>query len=82
MEMVLDLLQGGLDALLDYLSAHVLTCLIPAFFIAGAIMVFVSQTAVIKYFGAATRKVLSYSVASVSVGKNRNASHFLFPPPA
>lgn len=64
--MVLNLLQGGLDALLDYLSAHVLTCLIPAFFIAGAIMVFVSQTAVIKYFGAGTRKILSYSVASVS----------------
>jgi uncharacterized membrane protein YraQ (UPF0718 family) len=43
-----------------------LTCLIPAFFIAGAIAVFVSQGAVLKYFGATARKVLSYSVASVS----------------
>jgi hypothetical protein len=44
----------------------VLTCLIPAFFIAGAIAVFVSQAAVLKYFGASAKKILSYSVASVS----------------
>nr|MBC8362820.1 permease [Candidatus Desulfatibia profunda] len=43
-----------------------LTCLIPAFFIAGAIAVFVSQAAVLKYFGAQAKKVLAYSVASVS----------------
>lgn len=58
--------DGGWQALTEYLSAHVLTCLIPAFFIAGAIAVFVSQAAVIKYFGAGSKKVLSYSVASVS----------------
>jgi hypothetical protein len=44
----------------------VLTCLIPAFFIAGAIAVFVSQASVLKYFGATAKKLLSYSVASVS----------------
>lgn len=60
------LLQSGVDALLHYLSAHVLTCLMPAFLVAGAIMVFISQTAVIKYFGAGTKKILSYGVASVS----------------
>ena len=59
-------LQSGWEALLEYLSAHVLTCLVPAFFIAGAIAVFVSQPAVLKYFGAGARKVLAYSVASVS----------------
>jgi len=59
-------IHGGIDAFLDYLSAHVLTCLIPAFFIAGAIGVFVSQASVMKYFGAQAKKVLSYSVASVS----------------
>lgn len=64
--MGIKLLQGGVSALLDYLSAHVLTCLVPAFFIAGAISVFVSQAAVLKYFGAQARKLLSYSVASVS----------------
>jgi uncharacterized membrane protein YraQ (UPF0718 family) len=59
-------IHGGMDAFLDYLSAHVLTCLVPAFFIAGAIGVFVSQASVIKYFGAQAKRFLSYSVASVS----------------
>jgi len=50
----------------EYLSAHVLTCLVPAFFIAGAIAVFVSKNRVMKYFGAQAKKYVSYSVASVS----------------
>jgi uncharacterized membrane protein YraQ (UPF0718 family) len=61
--------QSGLEAFMmlqEYAREHVLTCLIPAFFIAGAIAVFVSQASVLKYFGASARKVLSYSVASVS----------------
>ena len=66
MAIFIELLQSGLDGLLEYLSAHVLTCLIPAFFIAGAIAVFVSQAAILKYFGSQTKKVLSYSIASVS----------------
>ncbi|MBL7062381.1 MAG: permease [Dehalococcoidia bacterium] len=66
MEVLVQLLQGGWNALLEYLSAHVLTCLIPAFFIAGAIAVFVSQGDVLKYFGPKAKKLLSYSVASVS----------------
>jgi uncharacterized membrane protein YraQ (UPF0718 family) len=49
-----------------YAQEHVLLCLIPAFFIAGVIAVFISQAAVIKYFGANARKWLSYSVAAVS----------------
>ena len=49
-----------------YAREHVLLCLIPAFFIAGAISVFVSQASVIKYFGAKANKFLAYSVASVS----------------
>jgi uncharacterized membrane protein YraQ (UPF0718 family) len=61
-----EILIGGWNALLEYLSAHVLTCLIPAFFIAGAIAVFVSQASVMKYFGAQAKKVLAYGVASVS----------------
>jgi len=66
MSIFMDLLQGGWNALLEYLSAHVLTCLIPAFFIAGAIAVFISQGAILKYFGPKANKLLSYSVASVS----------------
>ncbi len=50
----------------DYAREHVLLCLIPAFFIAGAIANFVSQNAVLKYFGRKAKKWLSYSVASVS----------------
>jgi hypothetical protein len=49
-----------------YAREHVLLCLIPAFFIAGAISVFVSKASVMKYFGAKANKVLSYGVASVS----------------
>jgi len=49
-----------------YAREHVLLCLVPAFFIAGAISVFVSQAAVIKYFGAKANKFLAYSVASIS----------------
>ncbi len=61
--------RSGLEAFLmlqEYAREHVLTCLIPAFFIAGAIAVFVSQASVLKYFGAKASKILSYSVASVS----------------
>jgi len=49
-----------------YAREHVLLCLVPAFFIAGAISVFVSQASVMKYLGAAAPKVLAYGVASVS----------------
>jgi hypothetical protein len=51
-----------------YAREHVILCLIPAFFIAGAIAVFISQAAVMKYLGARANKVLSYGVASVSGG--------------
>lgn len=50
----------------DYARHHVLLCLVPAFFIAGAINVFLSKEAVLKYLGPAANKLLAYSVASVS----------------
>jgi uncharacterized membrane protein YraQ (UPF0718 family) len=56
----------GLYLLRSYAREHVLLCLIPAFFIAGAIAVFVSQSSVMKYLGAKANKVLAYGVASVS----------------
>jgi uncharacterized membrane protein YraQ (UPF0718 family) len=49
-----------------YAREHVILCLIPAFFIAGAIAVFVSQASVMKYLGAGAKKITAYSVASVS----------------
>ena len=50
----------------EYAREHVLLCLVPAFFIAGAIAVFISQASVIKYLGGKARKIVSYGVASVS----------------
>ncbi|MCD4783564.1 MAG: permease [Candidatus Eremiobacteraeota bacterium] len=50
----------------DYAQKHVLFCLVPAFFIAGAIGVFISQASVMKYLGAKAKKWLAYGVASVS----------------
>lgn len=49
-----------------YAQEHVLLCLIPAFFIAGAISVFISQEAVLKYLGAKANPLLAYSVAATS----------------
>jgi len=49
-----------------YAQEHVILCLVPAFFIAGAIACFISQAAVMKYLGAGAKKVLAYGVASVS----------------
>ena len=66
MDYILMLLKAGWDGLIEYLSLHVLTCLIPAMFIAGAIAVFISQAAVLKYFGPKANKFLAYGVASVS----------------
>ncbi|MGM0568426.1 MAG: permease [Elusimicrobiota bacterium] len=56
----------SLMMLQEYAREHVLLCLVPAFFIAGAIAVFISKASVIKYFGANANKFLSYTVASVS----------------
>lgn len=60
----------AIDATLDlskwYAQEHVIMCLLPAFFIAGVIAVFISQGAVLKYFGANAKKWLSYTVAAVS----------------
>jgi uncharacterized membrane protein YraQ (UPF0718 family) len=49
-----------------YAQEHVLLCLVPAFFIAGGVAVFVAQASVMKYLGAGANKVLSYGVASIS----------------
>jgi uncharacterized membrane protein YraQ (UPF0718 family) len=49
-----------------YAREHVILCLLPAFLIAGVIAVFVSQGAIMKYFGAGAKKWLAYSIASVS----------------
>jgi uncharacterized membrane protein YraQ (UPF0718 family) len=59
-------IYSAIELIKWYAQEHVILCLVPAFFIAGVIAVFISQAAVIKYFGAGTKKWISYAVASVS----------------
>ncbi|MFA7049229.1 MAG: permease [Bacteroidales bacterium] len=59
-------INATLDLAKWYAREHVVLCLLPAFFIAGVISVFISQGSVLKYFGANAKKWLSYTVASVS----------------
>ena len=58
--------QEALIMLKDYAQKHVLLCLVPALFIAGAISIFISGDSVMKYFGAKANKILAYLIASVS----------------
>lgn len=59
-------IAAALDLAKWYAREHVVLCLLPAFFIAGVISIFVSRATVLRYFGANARKLLAYSVASVS----------------
>ena len=61
-------LINGFTLLHEYAREHVLLCLVPAFFIAGAITVFVKKDAVLKLLGPKTKKWISYPIASISGG--------------
>lgn len=50
----------------EYAREHILTCLVPAFFIAGAIAAFLSGQAVMKYLGPKAGRWISYPVAAAS----------------
>jgi uncharacterized membrane protein YraQ (UPF0718 family) len=65
---VLAAFGSGLALLQEYVRLHVLTCLVPAFFIAGTIAVYVKKDALLRLLGPATRKLVAYPVASVSGG--------------
>jgi uncharacterized membrane protein YraQ (UPF0718 family) len=56
----------GWDTLYSYLSQHVVTCLVPAFFIAGGIAAFLKKEAILKYFSPEAKKSTAYGIASVS----------------
>lgn len=64
--MIKDLLIAGLLALKDYIATHVLTCLIPAFLLSGAIVTFINREAILNYLGEKASKVKSFSLASIS----------------
>jgi len=59
-------IAATLDLVKWYAREHVVLCLLPAFFIAGVISIFVSQGSVLRYFGANAKKWLAYTVAAVS----------------
>ncbi|MEM4348675.1 MAG: permease [Candidatus Anstonellaceae archaeon] len=65
-EIFKDALIGGLLMSQEYARKHVLTCLVPAFFIAGAITALLKKEAVLKYLGSKANKIVSYAVASIS----------------
>lgn len=61
-----DAIFSGFKLLNEYAREHILTCLVPAFFIAGAISVFIKKDFILRYLGGEAKKYISYSVASVS----------------
>jgi uncharacterized protein len=65
---VLQSVGAGLSLLHEYSRLHVLTCLVPAFFIAGTIAVYVKKDAVLQLLGPTTKKYIAYPIASVSGG--------------
>jgi uncharacterized membrane protein YraQ (UPF0718 family) len=60
----MDVFLGGFEALREYIALHVLTCLIPAFLLAGGIVTFISRETIIGYLGAAARKITSFSITA------------------
>ncbi len=61
-----DIVLAGWQALVDYVATHVLTCLVPAFLLAGAMVSFIRREAVLRYLGRTAAKLRSYSLASGS----------------
>jgi uncharacterized membrane protein YraQ (UPF0718 family) len=66
MDLLISMLRGGLDALGDYILAHTLTCLVPAFFIAGAMSALFPKDKILRYLGEKTKAYISYPVSIVS----------------
>lgn len=65
-QLVVSVLAAGVDEVLSYLTLHVITCLVPAFFIAGAISVLLSDQLVLRYLGRDARPLHAYGLASIS----------------
>src|SRR5512139_2273755 len=66
MEFLITMFKGGLDALEDYILAHTLTCLVPAFFIAGAMSALFPKDKILKYLGEKTKAYISYPISVVA----------------
>ncbi|NYT00648.1 MAG: permease [Methanocellales archaeon] len=63
---IIPILLVGIDSLKEYLALHVLTCLVPAFFLAGAIASLMSKESLLKYLGGGTKRYVSYTIAATS----------------
>lgn len=66
MPLVIELLKGGVAALQDYILAHTLTCLVPAFFIAGAVYALFPKEKILRYLGPNSPKYISYPMSAVA----------------
>ncbi|MEO0293690.1 MAG: permease, partial [candidate division WOR-3 bacterium] len=64
--MFLEIIKSGFLALKDYAATHILTCLVPAFLLAGAIVTFINRNAILEHLGEETRKSRSFPLASIS----------------
>ncbi|HWQ03605.1 MAG TPA: permease, partial [Candidatus Nitrosotenuis sp.] len=61
-----DVIVAGLLAVKEYVALHVLTCLVPAFFLAGAMVTFISREAILHYLGSQARKTVAFPLAAGS----------------
>ena len=66
LDVILQLLRGGLGNLAAYLAAHVLLCLVPAFYIAGAMTALIPKASVTRFLGRNTPKYVSYPAAALA----------------
>ena len=66
MDLLLIILKGGLEALEDYILAHTLTCLVPAFFIAGAMSALFPEGKILRYLGEKTKAYISYKPLTIN----------------
>jgi uncharacterized membrane protein YraQ (UPF0718 family) len=66
MEFALRLINGGAGSLASYLAAHVLLCLVPAFFIAGAMAALIPKASITRWLGRTTAAHVSYPAAALA----------------
>ncbi|MCM8778166.1 MAG: permease, partial [Candidatus Omnitrophica bacterium] len=65
-KMLKEVILGGFLALKEYIAVHVLTCLIPAFLLAGGMVSFINKETIINYLGEKVNKLKSFSISSIS----------------
>jgi len=64
--MIAEVILAGLSALKDYIATHVLTCLVPAFLLAGGIVTFVSREVILDHLGEQASKLKSFPLAAAA----------------